>query len=381
MSEGECIVLCKDTSDRSVASSEGISKIVAMDDTFLWVASGNSSVKRWRIPPRRGMRVSSFAPLKSADKPGLSERSLARRRSYELSLNPSRAHTPISAGRTPAFRDSLAPSITTSLASDNWFTQRDREDETTRNGIPFQSLVRLTSANDHFAPYISEVATLYSAASVMSIPQMPAARNPLQSMMQRQSHADSPKRGDALLLGRLGEDAALPLSSARAEYEERELAAEAEPLYDVPDDVIVGDHGLVRSIVLNDRIHSLSIDTSGEVAVWDIVRCICLGRYFPEDVAAASHGGSVNETSSMGERERSPREALEAVRDRIEGETIVLPWCSVDTKTGVLTVHIAEKCFEAEIYADEAGFIPDKHFSDETRSAFTPVNFHGSLIC
>ena len=53
--------------------------------------------------------------------------------------------------------------------------------------------------------------------------------------------------------------------------------------------------------------------------------------------------------------QRSPREALETVRERIEGEAVVPAWAALETKTGVLTVHVGERCFEAEVYADEAG--------------------------
>jgi len=155
-------------------------------------------------------------------------------------------------------------------------------------------------------------------------------------------------------------------NTARADFEERELASDAVPLYSAPDDIVRGDYGLVRSIILNDRIHALTVDISGEVAVWDIVRGMCLGRYSREDVTAANRSGSTA-GSNNSERERSPREALEAVRERIEGEAVVLTWSTVDTKTGVLTVHLTDKCFEAEIYADEAGFGPDRRFSDDQR--------------
>jgi WD repeat-containing protein 48 len=92
-----------------------------------------------------------------------------------------------------------------------------------------------------------------------------------------------------------------------------------------------------------------------------------LGRFAREDVAAASNSGHVvNENGH--EKEQSPREALETVKERIEGEAVVTPWSSTDTKTGLLTVHLDEKCFDAEIYADEAGYGPERHFNDETRS-------------
>lgn len=157
-----------------------------------------------------------------------------------------------------------------------------------------------------------------------------------------------------------------------------ELASEATPFNSSPDMVITGSCGLVRAVLLNDRMHALTVDTMGEVAVWDIVRGVCCGWYTKEDVQAASLRGSLDgsarsreQSSAIGDKEWSPREALEAVGERIEGEAVVSAWSSVDTKTGVLTVHINERCFEAEIYADEAGFDSDKHFDDELRSAST----------
>lgn len=139
------------------------------------------------------------------------------------------------------------------------------------------------------------------------------------------------------------------------------------PLYSTPEDIVHGDHGLVRSVILNNRIHALTVDISGEVAVWDIVRGICLGVYPRDQVAGAGESAYSASGGSGDRKERSPREALEAVRERIEGEAVISQWASVDTKTGVLTVHLTERCFEAEIYADEAGFGPDRRFNDELR--------------
>lgn len=168
----------------------------------------------------------------------------------------------------------------------------------------------------------------------------------------------------------------------RTAYEYREYAADANPLNANPDAVITGSHGLVRGILLNDRMHALTVDTKGEVAVWDITRGLCRGWFAHEEVRAASRCGSTsgsghhpreNGSVTRGDKERSPREALEAVRERIEGEAVISPWSSVDTKTGVLTVHINERCFDAEIYADEAGFEPDRHFNDELRCKDSPL--------
>lgn len=164
-----------------------------------------------------------------------------------------------------------------------------------------------------------------------------------------------------------------PFHDTRLAHELPEVASDAKPYNKAPDSVIPGSPGLVRAILLNDRIHALTVDTKGEVAVWDIVRGLCRGRYTQEDVRAANSCCSTNGSylsrrsgSALGDKERSPREALEAVRERIEGEAVISPWSSVDTKTGVLTVHINDRCFEAEMYADEAGF-EDKRFNDEQR--------------
>lgn len=356
VAEGECVVLCQD-SGQGMSSSEGINSIVAMDDNLLWTATGNSSIHRWRVPQRRCIRANTLLVDAEHDRhdnsPATTMRRQRRQNSAEESVD--------AVGPAPAPRNSITSSIQ-SLSSDNWLPQRDREDETTLCGIPFASLVKLVSASDPFATYSSstrgrdpEVATLYSAASIMSVPR---ASLPIHSVLRVHTSPIQSSRT---------EDTVLPVPTARAEYEERELAADAEPLHKAPDNVIKGDHGLVRCIILNDRLHALTIDTSGEVAVWDIVRCLCRGRFRREDVAAISHRSSSVAGSSGGEKERSPREVLDSVRERVEGEGVALSWATADTKAGVLVINMDEKCFEAEVYADEVGFAHDRHFNDESK--------------
>ncbi|KAF5393440.1 hypothetical protein D9757_000632 [Collybiopsis confluens] len=318
VSEGECIVLCQDSHDS--ATADGINKIVAIDDALLWTASGSSMIKRWRLPQKRTTRARSVPPDFGT------ERQL-------------QTDSPTSTPSSLKHGQGEYTTVTRSL--------RAEAEKGFLFGIPFESLVKLTSPNNPFGFHTSsrerdsEIATLYSAASVMQ-------------SFRAQS--------------RIEETAA---ESARARFEEREIAAEAAPLYLEPDQVIHGDHGLVRSIILNDRIHALTVDTSGEVAVWDIIRCICRGRFTREDVTAASvrasSSASSNGIDGSNERERSPREALEIVRERIERETVVLPWSTADTKSGVLTIHVTERCFDAEVYADEVGFVHDKHVNDESK--------------
>jgi WD repeat-containing protein 48 len=328
-----------------------------MDDNLLWTASGHSSIKRWLSPPRRSVRASTFLTdldvrlHRGAESPGFFRRKDHVEVPSEPDTRPSTSH---------GHAASHAPSIMSA--------SRDGESEATLNGIPSGTLIHLVSPHEPFTAYASprgrdpEVATLYSAASVKSVPQKNILRSPAKATFK-----DSPIRS-----GRT-EDS-IPSRNPRTVYEERELAANAIPFQNEPDDIILGEHGLVRCMILSDRIHTLVVDTSGEVAAWNIVRGVCMGRFLREDVAAASTTGSVAGASN-GERERSPREALETVRERIEGEAAVSSWLNADTKAGVLMIHVNERCFEAEIYADEVGFAQDRRFNDESKSELLNI-FH-----
>ncbi|KAJ3802993.1 hypothetical protein GGU11DRAFT_849688, partial [Lentinula aff. detonsa] len=348
VSEGECILLCQDTHETAIA--EGINKIVVLDDNLLWTASGSSTIRRWRVPQRRAIRARS-TPFD----PELERHSLPESPTSTLS-SVRRGHGENS-------------SLSRSLHSDSDHIQREKGEKGLLYGIPFESLVKLTSPNSPFGFYSSskdrdpEIATLYSAASVMSVPKT-NPRSPIRSTFSQPiQHKQAQPRSDTVV----------ELPSARALFEDREIAADAAPLYTEPDDVTRGDHGLVRSIILNDRIHALTVDTSGTVEVWDIARCICKGKFTKEDVATASIRAA-SSTSSGGrsgdgvnERERSPREALEIVQERIEREVVVLPWSTADTKSGVLTIHLNERCFDAEVYADDVGFVHDRYVNDESK--------------
>ena len=140
---------------------------------------------------------------------------------------------------------------------------------------------------------------------------------------------------------------AFPLPNPRMAYEDRDVAPDATPLVTDPDLVIEGEHGLVRVLIMNDRIHALTVNTVGVVAVWDIVRCQCLGMFAQEDVQNANRTGTSSVSSGAGADATggriSPRQALEIVRDRIEGEAVVNPWSFADTKIGGLAVHILDK--------------------------------------
>ncbi|KAJ7623186.1 hypothetical protein FB45DRAFT_797112 [Roridomyces roridus] len=314
--EGECSLVCHDEGPGGGAGQGGINRIVVQDDSLVWTATSGSSVRRWRIPPR------------STGGTGLGGSYGANTPNYgNARLSPN--------------LDEQARSIAPSVIS------YDGEDEEISYGFPYASLIRLTSPNDPFPvrggarDRDAEVATLYSAASVLSVP---ALRSPLSP---HPTQLASPRSA--------------PLPHSRSAYLTRELAADAEPLVPAPDadGTLAGERGLVRALILSDRVHALSVDTGGEVGVWDIVRCVCIGIFTKEAVESASENTAENGWS--------PREALERIREQIEGEAVVTQWATIDTKAGVLSVHLNERSFESEIYADEVGFAGDRRFTEETK--------------
>ena len=49
------------------------------------------------------------------------------------------------------------------------------------------------------------------------------------------------------------------------------------PLRDLPDQTIEGQNGLIKHVMLNDRRRVLTLDTAGEVTMWDLLK-VCLPR-------------------------------------------------------------------------------------------------------
>ena len=398
VADGECVLLCRDDgeSELGIPTSEGVTRIVALDDNLVWTASGSSSVKRWHVPPTRTARMKKGANAWSRDTTQLASNNHTPgdRRDQDVlytnsspssplthtrSLSPPHHETPLSK-RTA--RHSTAPSITASFVSNNSSFVHEHEGETgetdTHLGIHYDNLIRLSSPDDQFPHFTgvsrsnsrdADVATLYSAASVLSVPRQ--TRTPSAPTFPTHTRTLSP---DSLVPPVL-EIPTSRLHVSRDAYEQRDVAGDAIPLLNSPDEIIAGAKGLVRVTVLNDRIHALTVDTVGEVAVWDIVRCICLGVYTQEEVnnaiaSSKKRGGSVSGDSTPGAEvaeRRSPRQALETVRERIEGEAVVLAWATADTKIGELTVQLLDRWYESEIFADEAGYGSEWSFNDEHR--------------
>ena len=173
---------------------------------------------------------------------------------------------------------------------------------TTWFGLPFESLVHLASPlSDPFTPFSpvyrgrgpgadADVVTLYSAASLMSVSPRPLVlRSPLRGIFPTSPsppHSPpsmgrpvSPAHSDGLGIGGSGNGGGGGISSGRisgsgfgpnphrAAFESREVVAEAQPLSPVPEFVLVGGSGLVRAILLSNRVHALTADTAGVLSI------------------------------------------------------------------------------------------------------------------
>ncbi|KAH9958413.1 hypothetical protein BC827DRAFT_1219400 [Russula dissimulans] len=426
MSEAECALVCQDVGP----PVEGVTKLIALDDTLVWTASGSSSLRRWRAPSRRAVRaaapveslastvvsrtVSRLRPSRSTD---------LRPRSITLDLPPSPPHH-----RAPRHASSMSTTSPPTLEPPMTIPLDEVMEvgESTWFGLPYDCLVHLTSPlGDPFTPFSpvyrgrgagadADVATLYSAASLMSVaprPLMlrtpplrgifPSPPSPTHSppvtgrpVSPAQSEFGPSASASGLGSGKPGNGGGGGISGGigssvgphRAAFESREVLADAQPFAHVPDFVLVGGTGLVRAALLSNRVHALTVDTAGTVAVWDVVRAACVGQFAKEDVLLASNahntansgsnssrggnksdGGGLSGGGSASHHEPaeeasvcSPREALDIVRERIDGEAFVVPWSSVDTCMGVLNVNVDEHAFDAELYGDELGLPSDR---------------------
>ena len=114
------------------------------------------------------------------------------------------------------------------------------------------------------------------------------------------------------------------------------------PFHDLPEETIEGQNGLIKHVMLNDRRRVLTLDTAGEVTMWDLLRCIPI--------------------KSFGKRH------LEEVMPEVNTTESVANWCGVDTRTGRLACILEENyCFDAEMYADELDIENPGDFRDDQR--------------
>ncbi|WWC88328.1 uncharacterized protein L201_003237 [Kwoniella dendrophila CBS 6074] len=388
ISDGECVVLAREGENQrdgtyeSKSGDEGIRCITAMDDEYVWTATGSAEIKRWKDVGRRVDRLNKefdglsyniqterspptevsitvpqglgtpFAQTNGTE--GINGTGHEDLRSISFAPTASPRNGPASPtfpnGQTesPAsalpstVRDRLTGSTSQQRLSTlsgasiaNSVVSQDDRNKYGINGIPYQSLVCLGVPDSP-----------YSFGFSQHRPQEDTYRESAGHL--RAENDDSPRRISFQV------DREQP--TARMEFEDREVASEAKPLRNEPDEIIAGRSGLVRSIILNDRQHVLTVDTEGEVAAWNIIKGVCVGKFSSTEVAEALHldrGGAGKAEKAV---RKHSQEVLEMVKERVEGETMIITWCQVDTKIGSLVVHLEEgRVFDAEVYADELG--------------------------
>ncbi|KFA61637.1 hypothetical protein S40285_06216 [Stachybotrys chlorohalonatus IBT 40285] len=117
---------------------------------------------------------------------------------------------------------------------------------------------------------------------------------------------------------------------------------ETKPFHQLPVETIEGQFGLLKHKLLNDRRRVLTLDTAGDVLLWDLIKCMPI--------------------QSFG------KQHLEDVEKIVNTREAVAPWCSVDLSSGNLTVVLEPyNCFDAEVYADELEFEEPVEFREDQR--------------
>ncbi|CAG9956173.1 unnamed protein product [Clonostachys rosea f. rosea IK726] len=117
---------------------------------------------------------------------------------------------------------------------------------------------------------------------------------------------------------------------------------EPKPIHSVPTETIEGQFGLLKHKLLNDRRRVLTLDTAGEVMMWDLIKCVPI--------------------QSFG------KQPLEDVERVVNTREAVAPWCSVDSSSGNLSVVLEPyNCFDAEVYADELQLEEPVEFREDQR--------------
>jgi WD repeat-containing protein 48 len=292
MSEGECVLLCKDddtsTSSGSYGLSEGINSIVATDDAFLWTTTGSSSILRWKdIPPRRQRQTPARPALRNPVN-SLLGTSFSHQPLLQVEEQPSPLPTTTDrrgVSFAPDLDDSDADSLHVSphpnipMASPSGaathmrrpssikqnslnqvqpLSPRDPALDNQIDGVPLESLVCFALGMAYSSPF--------SPQAVMQRQQYAESLASLTSAVHRWPH--TPHSQNSFGLSRLSsrnfdskeEPAQVPPSSAMLAYTHRESASDAVPLRLTPEEVIWGRKGLIRCEQLNEYVYLVMHD-------------------------------------------------------------------------------------------------------------------------
>jgi len=131
------------------------------------------------------------------------------------------------------------------------------------------------------------------------------------------------------------------------------------PVHDRPVETVEGQNGLIKHRILSDRRRVLTVDTAGDLTMWDLIK---VGRMPRREFRTLTSSTQCVPIRSFGKRD------LDDTAAELDTQEIVQNWCSLDTRTGRLAVAVEENyAFEAEVYGDELELDEEIEFRDDQR--------------
>ncbi|WFD42205.1 hypothetical protein MPSI1_000846 [Malassezia psittaci] len=135
------------------------------------------------------------------------------------------------------------------------------------------------------------------------------------------------------------------------------VTEDASPFSSKPVYTLRGHHGVLRALVLNDRIHGISIDTGSIISLWNLVKAECIGTLDVDRVRDAAKSVAVEQGShefdlpSSWRPQDSPSDTLSMIQCHIDSDAVVASWGSLDTATGEIKVQLHhDKIWAAEVF-------------------------------
>ena len=188
---------------------------------------------------------------------------------------------------------------------------------------------------------------------------------PLNCVLRISNNASFP--GQAM---RDAETATIHSASVRKPSEvivEQDLGT-VEAFHNLPEETIEGQNGLIKHVMLNDRKRVLTLDTAGDVMMWDLLQVGHQGQgRYPMLIFL-----KCAPIQSFGKRH------LEDVTPEVNTSESVANWCGVDTRTGRLACILEENyCFDAEMYMDELKLEDAEEYRDDQRGKCLLVHYQG----
>jgi WD repeat-containing protein 48 len=216
--------------------------------------------------------------------------------------------------------------------------------------------MRLPEAYKQHRASMTTVRSRETVAPVSAADEPAKPTIPAKSILRISNTASFP-----LVIGRDGEDPFSGLTRKGSELTEQ-VASNVEPIHHLPEETIEGQFGLVKHKLLNDRRRVLTLDTAGDVLMWDLIQVRTSLVLISFLILTISQCRPIK---SFGKRH------LEDVEPEVNTREAVAPWCSVDISSGNLTVVLEPyNCFDAEMYADELVLEEPVEFREDQRSTF-----------